>query len=48
MMIGIISLTMKSAMSILQDMIIGMTMRKMIFLMMMMMMKIFLPIFNSR
>ena len=47
MMIGIISLTMKSAMSILQDMIIGMTMRKMIFLMMMMM-KIFLPIFNSR
>ena len=42
MMIGIISLTMK----ILQDIIIGMTMRKMIFLMMMR--KIFLPIFNLR
>ena len=45
MMIGIISLTMKSAMSILQDMIIGMTMRKIEF---MMMMKIFLPISNLR
>ena len=45
MMIGIISLTMKSAVSILQDMIIGMTMRKIIF---MMMMKIFLPISNLR
>lgn len=42
MMIGIISLTMK----ILQDIIIGMTMRIMIFLMMMR--KIFLPIFNLR
>ena len=42
MMIGIISLTMR----ILQDIIIGMTMRKMIFLMMMR--KIFLPIFNLR
>ena len=42
MMIGIISLTMR----ILQDIIIGMTMRIMIFLMMMR--KIFLPIFNLR
>ena len=45
MMIGIISLTMKSAMLILADMIIGMTMKKTVF---MMMMKIFLPISNLR
>ena len=46
MMIGIISLTMKSAMVILlEDMIIGMTMRKMVF---MMMMKIFSQISNLR
>ena len=45
MMIGIISLTMKSAMVIRQDMKIGMTMKKIIF---MMMMKICLPISNLR